>query len=114
MSILRNGGSRQRQTEEPSGGAGHRRDVQGRHVEIDEHRAARATSGAHAAAALGVVREVRVPGDAEPAAVARQELDAVRAGLGLSLRRRDGNGGLLLALAAGGRYRDRVLGGASC
>ena len=93
----------QRQSEEPGRRAGHGRDVQARHVEVDEHRAALPAPGAapraHAAAALRVVREVRVPGDAEPASLPRPELDAKRVGAEPRLRRRDGGGGLLLASA---------------
>jgi hypothetical protein len=97
----------QRQTEEPGRRAGHGRDVQARHVEVDEHRSAvlpalRATPGAHAAAALRVVREVRVPADSEPASVLRPELNAERVDAGPRLRR-DGRGGWLLA-STGARY----------
>jgi hypothetical protein len=94
---------RQRQPEEPGRRAGHGRDVQARHVEVDEHRAALRAPGAaprsRAAAALRVVRKVRVPGDAEPAPLPRPELDAKRVGARPRLRRRDDGGGLLLASA---------------
>lgn len=99
---------RQRQTKEPGRRTGHGRDVQARHVELHKHRvvlpALRATPGAHAAAALRVVREVRVPANSEPASVLRQELDASeRVAAGPRLRRDSGGGGLLLA-SAGARY----------
>ena len=86
---------RQRQPEELGRRAGHRRDVQAWHVELDQNRAtilAAAGDDADAAAALGVVREVRVPGAAQPAPVPRPELDAKRACLSL-LRRREGRAG---------------------